>query len=58
MSPEAYYRTMYSEKSDVWALGIILFEMLEGHTIDYGQDINKYFKGLIKNSFFLQKPVS
>lgn len=32
--------------------------MLEGHTIDYGQDINKYFKGLIKNGFNLKQPVS
>lgn len=53
MSPEAYYKTSYSEKSDIWALGIMLYEMLEGHTIDHGQDINKYFKNLIKNGFYL-----
>lgn len=25
MSPEAYLRTLYSEKSDAWSLGVILF---------------------------------
>ncbi len=25
MSPEAYNKTLYSEKSDVWSLGIILY---------------------------------
>ena len=25
MSPEAYFKTTYSEKSDIWALGVILF---------------------------------
>ena len=32
--------------------------MLEGQTIDYGQNIDKYFKNLIKNGFSLSKPVS
>jgi serine/threonine protein kinase len=30
MSPEAYNRSFYSPKSDIWALGIILCEMLIG----------------------------
>lgn len=30
MSPEAFTKTLYSEKSDVWALGVILYEMLTG----------------------------
>ena len=25
MAPEAYHKTIYSEKSDVWSLGIILY---------------------------------
>ena len=32
MSPEAYNKNRYSEKSDVWALGIIFYEMLTGKT--------------------------
>ena len=53
MSPEAYYKTTYSEKSDIWALGIILYEMLTGFTIDRGQPINRYFTELIKNGYRL-----
>jgi len=30
MSPEAYQKSQYSEKSDCWAAGIILYEMLIG----------------------------
>lgn len=25
MSPEAYFKTFYSEKSDLWSLGIVLY---------------------------------
>jgi serine/threonine protein kinase len=30
MSPEAYRKNQYSTKSDVWAAGITLYEMLIG----------------------------
>lgn len=53
MSPEAYFKTLYSEKSDLWALGVILFEMLEGHTIDQGLPINRYFADIIRKGFQL-----
>ena len=44
MSPEAYNGNLYGEKSDVWALGIILHEMVSG-TIPRmrTQDIDEYF---------------
>ena len=47
MSPEAYNDSRYSEKSDIWALGIILHEMVTG-TIPkmWTMDVNKYFKEL------------
>ena len=44
MSPEAYLQSRYSEKSDVWALGVILYEMLTGKTLDEGKNIKKYFE--------------
>lgn len=30
MSPETIYYNNYSEKSDIWALGVVLYEMIFG----------------------------
>lgn len=58
MPPEAFYKSVYSEKSDIWSLGIILFEMLAGYTIDKGEPINRYFSSLIKQGYKLPKHIS
>jgi len=34
MSPESYRENIYSAKSDIWSIGIILYEMLTGDTPD------------------------
>jgi len=34
MSPESYRENIYSAKSDIWSIGIILYEMLMGETPD------------------------
>jgi len=34
MSPEAFLKNQYSEKSEVWALGVTLYECLNGKTFD------------------------
>lgn len=34
MSPEAYTKTIFSEKSDVWSLGAIFYELLTNTTLD------------------------
>ena len=39
MSPEAYSNNQYSEKSDVWAIGIIFYEMLTGTNFDKGRTV-------------------
>ena len=46
MSPEAYMDNMYGEKSDVWAIGCILYEMLLGSTIDTGRKITDLYNYL------------
>lgn len=42
MAPEALLKTLFSEKSDSWSLGIILYEMLHGSTPDQGEDIKVF----------------
>lgn len=37
MAPELILGLNYNNKVDIWALGIILFEMYEGHTPYKGQ---------------------
>jgi serine/threonine-protein kinase ULK/ATG1 len=44
MSPEAYFDTKYSSKSDVWALGVVLFELITKRAL-LGGDYNMGLKG-------------
>lgn len=47
MSPEAFNHSCYSEKSDVWALGVILHEMLTGDVPHLtSRNIDKHFESL------------
>jgi len=32
MSPEGFINNVYGPKSDVWALGVLIFELLHGET--------------------------
>lgn len=44
MAPEALLKTLYSEKSDSWSLGIVLYEMLHGSTPDGGEDVKSFLE--------------
>jgi serine/threonine protein kinase len=58
MSPEAYQSNLYSEKSDIWALGVIFYEMLTGRTCDHGMDMKEYLNVVEKKGITFHKPVS
>ena len=58
MAPEAYQRTLYSEKSDAWALAMILYEMLHGKTLDDGIDSKNYFEQLKNDPAFVEKRIA
>lgn len=47
MSPEAYNESFYSEKSDIWALGVMLHEMVTGTIpVMRTSDVDEYFRYL------------
>lgn len=58
MSPEAYKKTQYSEKSDCWAAGVILFEMLIGDTPFKGVDYNTLMKQIASAEIYKNLNVS
>lgn len=52
MAPEAFNKNSYSEKSDIWSLGIILNEMLTGsHLKIKTKTMEKYFKDLAQKEY-------
>lgn len=51
MAPESYTKSRYSQKSDIWSLGIIFYEMLTGKTPDNGIKIKQYFKDIESKGF-------
>jgi serine/threonine protein kinase len=59
MSPEAYMDNIYGEKSDVWAAGGILYEMLVGSTIDKGKkNITELYEYLKAGRQFVPNGIS
>ena len=58
MSPEAYMDNIYGEKSDVWSLGTIYYEMLVGKTIDAGRKITELYDYLKAGKPFLPTGIS
>lgn len=48
MSPEIYNNMEYDLKSDLWSLGLVLFEMLSGYNYLHSKNINELIKK-IKN---------
>lgn len=51
MSPEAYKKTIYSEKSDVWSLGAIFYELIMNTTLDHNIPTQHYFDSLMNSEY-------
>ncbi len=58
MAPEAYVDNLYSEKSDMWALGVIFYEMLVGKTCDQGLKMEAYLEMIRKSGIPLPNHLS
>lgn len=56
MSPEGYISHMYGPKTDVWAFGLVMYELLHGkaplHHIGSQEELKKELKKPIKNDQF------
>jgi len=48
MSPESFENNIYNEKTEIWAIGIILYECLMGKTFDDGKHMSEVFKTIKK----------
>jgi len=44
MSPEAFLSNHYSEKSEIWAIGVIFYECLNGKTFDDGKEMSHVYE--------------
>lgn len=58
MAPEALFKTLFSEKSDSWSLGVILYEMLHGDTVDRGMDIRAFLERIQSNPNLIRESLS
>lgn len=58
MSPEAYTKSEYSYKSDVWGLGVIFYEMLLGSQPFKGIDYKTLIKQCETGSFYTSLEIS
>jgi serine/threonine protein kinase len=52
MSPESLEENRYNFSTDMWAIGIILYELLKGDTPWYGEDDKQLFHRI------MNKPIS
>ena len=58
MAPEAKIKNTYNEKTDIWALGAILYEMLNGQTFHKGKEVLEAVKLIGKNGLQFHRPIS
>ena len=55
MSPEIFFRKKQTKKTDIWALGILLYEMFHGHAPYRGRRFDSVLKEIKKNRICFKK---
>ncbi len=49
MAPEIFENSKYGKAIDIWSLGILLYELLHGHSPFKGKSLFDVYKNIIKN---------
>ncbi len=50
MAPEIFFRKPQTKKTDIWALGILLYELFHGHAPYRGQKNEEVLQNIMKNT--------
>ncbi len=55
MSPEVFFRKRQTKKTDIWALGILLYELFHGYAPFKGTRMDSVIKKILKNTISFKK---
>lgn len=57
MAPEIFFRKQQTKKTDIWALGILLYELFHGHAPYRGTKMEEVLASIMKNSLAFKKTI-
>ena len=57
MAPEIFENKKYNHKVDIWSLGILLFELLHGHSPFRGASVLDIYKNILRGKIQFKKSV-
>lgn len=58
MAPEIFEGGPYDENVDIWSLGILLYELLHGHSPFYGKGIFDIYKNIVAGNIQFKKNIN
>ena len=58
MAPEMLFKSEYDYRVDVWALGVLLYEMLHSHAPFKGKSATEVQEAMLAGTYSLAKPLS
>ena len=58
MAPELLLKQSYNYTVDIWGLGILLFELLHGHSPYRAKEIEEIYDNIVKKTMKFKKGIS